>query len=386
MSECGSRSRSPRGRHLSTGENGSVPAPREGFCWESCGFSLSTKDTMMVLATCKDGGAWGSFEVKKYGPLELEPSATILNYGQGLFEGIKAYRTPSDRIVLFRPGANAKRQAYGAARLLMPPVPMDLFLAMCGAAVRANADWVPPAGVGALYLRPVMFGSGASLGVAPSHEYTFVIFVAPVSQYFKGGGARMRVELDHQRASPLGVGHVKFAGNYAPCFAAQKHAKADGFSDVIYLDVDGQYIEEAAASNFFCVGEDGILRTPGLGSILPGVTRDTVLKLAERLKSADSFALHDVQVGKVSLPQVLNSTECFVTGTGAGISPLAHIASQSHSVDFPSPGPVTKLLQDSLKEIQLGKVPESADWLWDVFKESDADAAARFAKIEQSFL
>merc|ERR1712032_391774 len=168
--------------------------------------------------------------------------------------------------------------------------------------VKENAEWVPPVDLGALYLRPLLLGTGPDLGVKPSSEYTFVIFCSPVGSYFKsgvGGGVRLKVCLDHQRAAPMGIGHVKAAGNYAPCFRAQREAKADGYSDIIYLDVGGEYIEEAAASNFFCVDENNVVRTPQLGTILPGVTRDSVINLARRLRDKNI----QLQVGRVSLQQ-----------------------------------------------------------------------------------
>lgn len=321
---------------------------------------------MAVAVGTKDGG-WAGFRMEDYGPLSLEPAATILNYGQGIFEGLKAYRTTTGRIVLFRPEMNAQRMAAGARRFLMPPVPEALFLEMCAAVVRDNADWVPPSGSGELYLRPLLFGSGAALGVGPSSDYTLAIFAAPVGRYFKGGGARLRIEEDHQRAAPRGVGDVKAAGNYAPCFGAQKQAKEAGFSDVLYLDVGGERIEEAAASNFFCIGQDGILRTPSLGTILPGVTRDSVIQLAQQLGSSGSSAVRGVEVGPVSIDTVMTAAEAFVTGTGAGVTPVAHISTQSRSVDLKSPGSVTAALQDALRDIQQERVPDVHGWLWDPF-------------------
>eukprot|EP00434_Breviolum_minutum_P009493 symbB.v1.2.008358.t2/scaffold524.1/size192337/7 len=204
------------------------PPPRSTVEWDNLGFGLTTKDTNMVVATCPRDGEWNSFKTEPYGALRLEPSATVLNYGQGIFEGLKAFRTSKGRIVLFRPDKNAQRMASGAERFLMPPVPKELFLEMCYEAVRKNADWVPPEGKGALYLRPLLMGSGAGLGVGPSPEFTFVIYVAPVGSYFAGGGARLRVETSHHRAADMGVGYVKAAGNYAPCFLPQKDAKEKG--------------------------------------------------------------------------------------------------------------------------------------------------------------
>ncbi|CAE8596883.1 unnamed protein product [Polarella glacialis] len=346
------------------------PAPREGIEWQKFGFSLATRDTRMVVANCENGKMWEPLRVEPYGPLALEPSATILNYGQGIFEGIKAYRTTKDRIVLFRPQKNGLRFADGARRMLMPPLPTQLFLEAVSTAVRENADWVPPCGQGALYLRPLLFGSGADLGVKPSSHYTMVIYVSPVGQYFGPGtsGARMQLYKSQQRAAPSGQGNVKAVGNYAQCFSAQRMAKADGFSDVIYLDVAGEYIDEAAASNFFCVDANRVIHTPQLGSILPGVTRDTIIQLVRNLKDSDI----QLNVGKVSAKVALAAKEAFLTGTGAGIAPVEHIASDEESVTFgESPGPVTQMLQKMLSDIQLERVADNQRWLHDPFVQPD---------------
>eukprot|EP00930_Biecheleria_cincta_P029174 TRINITY_DN20303_c0_g1_i2.p1 TRINITY_DN20303_c0_g1~~TRINITY_DN20303_c0_g1_i2.p1 ORF type:complete len:399 (+),score=76.23 TRINITY_DN20303_c0_g1_i2:58-1254(+) len=357
------------------------PEPRPGVPWAKFGFSLTTRETQMVSSTCVSGQMWSECQVEPYGTLTLEPAATILNYGQGIFEGIKAYRTSKGRIVLFRPQKNALRMGDGARRMLMPPVPTQLFLEACSLAVRENADWVPPCGQGALYLRPLLFGSGADLGVKPSSHFTFIVYVSPVGQYFGpgSGGARMQLCKDQQRAAPSGQGHVKAVGNYAQCFSVQRNAKADGFSDVIYLDVTGEYIDEAAASNFFCVDSNRVIHTPQLGSILPGVTRDSIIQLVRRLKNED---IH-LNVGKVSSQVALNSTEAFLTGTGAGITPVEHIASEEEQVTFAeTPGPVTKILQKALSDIQLERVQDTHGWLLDPFVEP---AFGRDSYMEPTF-
>lgn len=349
---------------------GNCPPPREGVNWEGLGFGLTTKDTHIVIAKSQPGGTWQEPQVKPYGPLPLEPSATILNYGQGIFEGMKAYRTHKGRIVLFRPEMNAKRFADGAERFLMPPVPEDLFLKMCGAAVRANADWVPPVSKGELYMRPLLFGSGGGLGVGPSSEYTFVIFVAPVE---KPGSASLRLEAQHQRAAPLGVGGVKAAGNYAPCFAAQREANQAGFSDVVYLDVTGKFVEEAASSNLFCLGRDGILRTPELGTILPGITRESIIQLAQdSISSSDGPpSLKGVSVEPLHATALLDAAEIFVTGTGAGVRPISRIdggnSAAVGSTDLPCPGPVTEYLATQLQQVTTEAAEDTRGWLWDVF-------------------
>mmetsp|Transcript_62203 Transcript_62203/g.145786 ORF Transcript_62203/g.145786 Transcript_62203/m.145786 type:complete len:388 (-) Transcript_62203:9-1172(-) len=342
-----------------------APEPRQGVDWESLGFGLTTKETQMVVARCKLGGEWSTFEVQPYGPLPLEPATTALNYGQSIFEGLKAFRTSKSRLVLFRPDKNAQRMAGGAERFLMPPVPKELFLKMCLEAVRSNADWVPPSGQGSLYLRPLLFGSGPALGVGPSPEFTFVIYVAPVGSYFSGAGARLRVEQGHHRAAELGVGDVKAAGNYAPCFSPQKDAKGAGFSDILYFDPSGSRVEEAAASNFFCVTEDGVLKTPELGTILSGVTRDSVLQLARKLAGTEH--LKSVEEGDLSWHDILNAKEAFVTGTAAAVTPVQHVEFDKEQVDLPSPGPLTALLKETYGEIQQELRPDEEGWLVDAF-------------------
>lgn len=346
------------------------PPPTDAIQWSKLGFSQTSKnDTKMVMTTCELGGSWGDVESVPYGPISMEPSATILNYGQGIFEGIKAYRTTTGRIVLFRPHKNGQRMADGARRMLMPPLPTQLFVEAVSLAVRENAHLVPPAGEGALYLRPILFGSGADLGVKPSSEYMFCVYCTPVGQYFGPGtvGARMKFCVDHHRAAPAGVGYVKAGGNYAQCFRAQLDAKSDGFSDVIYLDVNADYIEEAAASNFFCVDKDNVVHTPQLGTILPGVTRDSIIQLIRGMRNMD---IH-LKVGKVSVNTVLNAREAFVTGTGAGITPIEHIASEDgESADFAVPGPVTAALKKALTDIQQEKVKDLRQWLHDPFNQS----------------
>lgn len=340
------------------------PKARDGIPWETFGFSLTTRETKMVVATTKTGQRWESCNVVPYGKLSMEPAATVLNYGQSIFEGLKAFRTEKGRIVTFRPHKNAQRFADGARRMMMPPIPSQMFLEACGLAIKENADWVPPCGRGALYLRPLLFGSGSDLGVKPSSEYTMVVFVAPVGKYFGAtGGARMQICHNHHRAAPHGIGHVKAAGNYAQCFSAQFDAKADGFSDVIYLDTAGKYIEEAAASNFFCVDKDNVVHTPKLGRILPGVTRDSVLHLIRHMRDGDI----KLKVGKITPQTALECSEAFLTGTGAGMAPVEHLSSEQDSKNFCCPGPITQKLTKILTDIQLERVEDTFGWIHDPF-------------------
>jgi branched-chain amino acid aminotransferase len=297
----------------------------------------------------------------------LEPAATVLNYGQGLFEGIKAYRTVKNRIMLFRPQKNGQRLGDGARRLLMPAVPQQLFLEACSLVVKENAEWVPPAGEGALYLRPLLFGSGADLGLKPSSECTFLIYASPTGSYFGQGsaGVRMMLTRQHERSAKKGMGHIKAIGNYAQCFAEQYNAKNNGYSDVIYLEPNGDAIDEAAGANFFCVGADGVLHTPSLGTILPGVTRESVIHLVRYGMGGLDVQMH---VGKVSPSTVLTAKEAFLTGTGASITPIGHIASEEECNDMEAPGPVTQKVAQLLADIQQEKIEDPFQWLHDPFK------------------
>jgi len=211
---------------LSTAAASLKVPPKEGIDWSSLGFGLNTKATQMVTLR-NDGEQWAPLEVAPYGPLAMEPSSVALNYGQSLFEGMKAFRTLNGEVVVFRPTANCERLHNGAVRFAMEPVPESLFLEGLDTFIRSNAQWVPPHGQGALYIRPLLFGCSGQLGVGPSESTTLVYYGSPVGGYFKrglGGGVvpiKLRVSTEHDRAAPLGVGSTKAAGNYAPCFLSQ---------------------------------------------------------------------------------------------------------------------------------------------------------------------
>eukprot|EP00929_Paragymnodinium_shiwhaense_P092278 TRINITY_DN52155_c0_g1_i1.p1 TRINITY_DN52155_c0_g1~~TRINITY_DN52155_c0_g1_i1.p1 ORF type:complete len:387 (+),score=67.34 TRINITY_DN52155_c0_g1_i1:86-1246(+) len=350
------------------------PEPRKDVKWGDLGFKFFTTDTIMVVAK-HEKGVWGGLEAKPYGNIPLSPASTVLNYGQGIFEGVKARRTAKGRIVIFRPDMNARRFIKSAAQFLMPEMPEKMFMDALSLLVRENASWVPPCGEGSLYIRPLLMGTGPDLGVQPSSEYLFVLYAQAVGSYFKGPGAKLKIIHEQHRAAPGGVGHIKCVGNYAPCFEAARDAKAEGFSDVLYLDAGCEYIEEAAASNFFCLTPDGLLCTPELGNILPGVTRDSILTLARHLiktHAAGDTHLKEVQEGQISLSTTLHATEAFVTGTGAGLVPICHIqpgSRKSRATDYPSPGPLTTLLKDMLHEIQLEQREDLWNWNFDPFLE-----------------
>ena len=328
--------------------------------WDAMTFSFTPTD-VMYRATCKLGDEWQPGELEPYGDITISPAAGVLNYGQGLFEGMKAQRSVNGGIVLFRPEKNAARLQDGARRLGMPPVPQEIFLDAIEQVVAANARWVPPTGKGALYVRPVLWGSGAILGVSPSPEYTFMVYVCPVGPYFKGGmhPIALKVSEDYHRACPGGSGAVKAIGNYAPGMMPSKNAKKDGFAEVIYLDaVHHRYVEEVGAANFFCV-KDGVIHTPELtGTILPGITRDSIIGLARHLG-------YEVREEKVDVDFALTADECFCAGTAAVISPIGSICHGDTCTMYCDNlvGPVTIELYEALTGIQTQAAPDEFGWV-----------------------
>lgn len=294
--------------------------------------------------------------------LELSPGANVLYYGQAVFEGLKAHRTPDGRIVLFRPMDNARRLRMSAARLAMPAPSVETLLEAVQAVVRANARWVPGYGKGSLYIRPVLIGSGPVLGVAPAKEYLFYVFACPVGEYM--GGDRVIVIPSVHRAAPFGTGAAKAAGNYAASLRGHEVAREMGYADALYLDArEDRYVEELGAANFFAVLSDGTLVTPQLGSILPGITRDSVLTIAREL-----FGWVAVE-RPLPIDEVLtDSTEAFYTGTAAVLAPVTVI--NYRGVDYPigdgKPGPRARMLRQALEEIQRQERPDLWGWVTEV--------------------
>ena len=318
--------------------------------WDSLTFSMTETDFMYMTKTAIDA-PWEPGQMRPYGNISISPAAGVMNYGQGLFEGMKAYRTAAGRVVLFRPEENARRMQRGADRLKMPPVPESIFLDAVEQWVQQNARWIPPMGKGALYVRPLLNGSGAVLGVAPAPEYTFMVYVTPVGPYFKGGMTciKLLISDEYHRAAPGGSGGVKAIGNYAPGMMPSKKAKAAGYAEVIYLDAEEhKYVEEVGAANFFCL-KDGVLYTPELtGTILPGITRNSIIELARHMG-------YEVVETKVSAEFAMSAEEAFCCGTAAVISPIGSITFGDKTAtyaDGSTPGDLTQRLYDALTNIQ----------------------------------
>jgi len=324
-----------------------------------------TKTRSMYVAKCKLGEEWEIGSIVPFDNLHISPAAGVLNYGQGLFEGMKAYKWDNGKTVMFRPEKNAERAAKGCSRLSMPEIPMNLFLDAAKKVVRDNADYIPNTEQGALYVRPIIFGSGAGIGVAPSTEYTFVVYVSPVGPYFKGGLSPIRliVTNDYHRAPLKGTGGVKAIGNYVPGMLPSGLAKKQGYAEVIYLDAaEEKYIEEVGAANFFAI-IDGRVITPELtGSILPGVTRESVLHLAREKMGLE------IEERRINVDEALTADEVFCAGTAAIIAPIGSInyRGKEHVFSGGMVGEITKELYDALTAIQFGTAKDEFGWMTEI--------------------
>ncbi|XP_031275200.1 branched-chain amino acid aminotransferase 2, chloroplastic isoform X1 [Pistacia vera] len=328
--------------------------------WDNLGFSFLPTDYMYVMKCSRDGN-FSKGELQRFGNIELSPSAGVLNYGQGLFEGLKAYRKEDGSILLFRPEENAQRMRMGAERMCMPSPSIEQFVEAVKATVLANKRWIPPPGKGSLYIRPLLMGSGAVLGLAPAPEYTFLIYVSPVGNYFKEGVAPIHLIVEHElhRATPGGTGGVKTIGNYAAVLKAQSAAKAKGYSDVLYLDcVHKQYLEEVSSCNIFVV-KDKIISTPAIkGTILPGITRKSIIDVAR----SQGF---QVEERLVTVDELLDADEVFCTGTAVVVSPVGSITYRGKRVAYGDGGGfgvVSQELYSVLTQLQMGLIEDKMSW------------------------
>lgn len=328
--------------------------------FDNLSFSITPADTM-YLRKCKADGVWDEGAFLPYGDIPMSPAAGVLNYGQGLFEGMKALRTRAGRLVLFRPAENGKRLIEGAQRMCMPALPVEKFVEVVCEMVRRNSDYVPPYGKGSLYVRPCLWGSGPVLGVAPAPEFTFMVYASPVGPYFKTGVKPIKLEIttEFHRAAPKGTGGVKYIGNYAGGMLPARKTKAKGFNECIYLDArEDKYIEEVGAANFFCVKGHTLL-TPQLGSILPGITRKSVMQIAGEVMGMQ------VVEKNVSVDEALDADEAFCSGTAAVVSPIGSITYKGLEKVFADfkVGRVTRELYDHLTRIQLCEEEDRFGWV-----------------------
>lgn len=329
--------------------------------WNNLGFSYIKTD-YRYISYYKDG-QWDNGALVEDNVLHISEASTALHYGQQAFEGLKAYRCQDGSINLFRPDQNAARFARSCTRLLMPEFPQERFVEAIKEVVRANAEWIPPYGTGgSLYIRPLMIGVGDTIGVTPAPEYIFTIFVMPVGAYFKGGLTPTSfVVSEYDRAAPVGTGAAKVGGNYAASLLPGKEAKKRQFSDCIYLDpLTHTKIEEVGAANFFGITKDNQFITPYSPSILPSITKYSLLWLAEH-RLGMSVKEADVYVD--CLDEFAEAGAC---GTAAVISPIAGIQNGDDYHVFYSEtevGPVTRRLYDELVGIQYGDVESPEGWI-----------------------
>jgi len=335
------------------------------------GFGRYFTDHMVTIRWSEEQG-WHDAQVLPYGPLSLDPAAMVFHYGQEIFEGLKAYRQPDGSVASFRADANAARFQVSATRLAMPPLPEELFLDSLSELVRVDEPWVPAAGgEESLYLRPFLISTEVGLGVRPAAEYLYLLIASPAGPYFPGGIKPVDVWLatDYTRASPGGTGAAKAGGNYAASLLPQKQAADNGCAQVAYMDAaERRWVEEMGSNNLFFVfgsGEDAELVTPELsGSILAGITRDSLLVLAkdlgyrvtERRVSGDEW-LQGAVDGRI--------TEVFGSGTAVVVSPISGVKHSGGAVRIGDgqPGPITSRLRKVLTDIQLGVGPDPHRWM-----------------------
>jgi branched-chain amino acid aminotransferase len=329
--------------------------------WEELGFEYIKTD-QRYISVWKDG-AWDGGKLVEDNYLRVSESATGLHYGQQCFEGLKAYRTKDGHIQLFRPDENAKRMQRTCEKILMPEVPVDKFVDACVQVVKANEEFVPPYGTGAsLYIRPFMFGTGNTIGVNPAPEYIFCVFCMPVGVYFKGGMTPVNfITTEYDRAAPMGTGAAKVGGNYAASLQPHKEAAEAGYADCIYLDAATHTkIEEVGAANFFGITKDDIFVTPQSPSILPSITKYSLLYLAEHYMNMK------VEERDVEIANIDEFKEAGACGTAAVISPIGAINHKGQKHVFHSEtevGPVTEELYNTLTGIQLGDVEAPEGWI-----------------------
>ncbi|HOC08838.1 MAG: branched-chain amino acid aminotransferase [Clostridiales bacterium] len=332
--------------------------------WNTLGFSYIKTD-FRYISTWKDG-KWDEGKLVEDNRLCISEGSAALHYGQQCFEGLKAYRTKDGKIQLFRPDQNAKRMQASCRRLLMPEVPVEKFIDACVQVVKANQHYVPPYGTGAtLYLRPLVIGVGDSIGVKPAPEYIFCVFCTPVGAYFKGGMKPVNFTVsEYDRAAPQGTGAAKVGGNYAGSLLPHELAVKKGFADCIYLDpATHTKIEEVGAANFFGITKDNKFVTPKSPSILPSITKYSLLQVAKDYLNMEAEE-RDVYIDKLD-----EFAEAGACGTAAVITPIGGIEYKGKLHVFYSEtevGPVTRKLYDTLCGIQFGDIEAPENWILEV--------------------
>jgi branched-chain amino acid aminotransferase len=329
------------------------------------GFGRIYTDHMVTVRWTGERG-WHDATLRPYGPLSLDPATQVFHYAQSIFEGFKAYRQPDGGIATFRPAANGERFIRSAARMALPALPVEDFVAAADLLVTQDAAWVPAQPGTSLYLRPFMMATEVGLGVRPADDVTFLVIASPAASYFSGGNRPVTIWLseEYSRAAPGGTGAAKCAGNYAASLVAQQEAIDNGCDQVVFLDaVERRWVEELGGMNIWFVLDDGSLLTPELtGSILEGVTRDTILTLAADLG-------HEVEERRVDVDEWRKGvdsgriTEVFACGTAAVVSSIGTLRWRGGEVSLGGGTPVADKVRDALISIQHGLAPDTHGWM-----------------------
>ncbi len=321
----------------------------------------------MLLAEWRAGEGWVDARIEPYAPFVLDPACMVFHYGQEIFEGLKAYKWQDGTIALFRPEMNASRFNRSGDRICMPEVPEELFLKGIEELLKLEKDWIPSASGTSLYIRPTMIAVEPALGVKPADHYYFYVILSPVGAYYPAGfnPVRIMVEDKYVRAVPGGTGDAKTGGNYAASLKAALEAKKKGFEQVLWLDgASHRYVEEVGSMNMFFAYGDLVVTAPLNGSILGGITRDSVLKLADSL----GFRVEERQIDIKDLVADIRSgkvTEAFGSGTAAAITPVGHLAfrDELHVIGSGGVGSLTQKLYDTLTGIQYGRIEDRFGWI-----------------------
>ncbi len=347
-----------------------LPAAEREEILASPGFGRHFTDHMVTIKWT-EGRGWHEAQLVPYAPLSIDPANMTLHYAQTIFEGFKAYRQPDGTVATFRPDANAARFQASARRLAMPELPVETFIAACDALVTQDKAWMPASGEQSLYLRPFMIATEVGLGVRPANEYLFVVIASPAGAYFPSGVKPVSVWLSEEyvRAAPGGTGAAKAGGNYAASLVAQAQAAEKGCHQVVWLDaIERRWIEEMGGMNLYFVyrlGDSVRIVTPELsGSLLPGITRASLLKIAEDLG-------YEFEEGRISVDDWKNGnadgslTEVFACGTAAVVTPVGSVKSAraDWTVGDGQPGEITMKLRTALLDIQTGAAPDTHHWM-----------------------
>ena len=338
---------------------------KKNLDWANLSFGYIKTDKRFV--SNYKNGAWDEGTITEDDKIVMSECAGVLQYAQTCFEGMKAYKTKDGKIVVFRPDLNAERMIDSAKGLEMPPFPKDKFIEAIIEVVKANKEWVPPYGTGAtLYIRPYMFGSSPVIGVKPAEEYQFRVFATPVGPYFTGGVKPITIKVsDVDRAAPRGTGNIKAGLNYAMSLHAIVTAHEEGYAENMYLDpATRTKVEETGGANFIFVTKDGKIVTPKSDSILPSITRRSLVYVAKEYLGLE------VEEREVYLDEVKDFAECGLCGTAAVISPIGKIVDHGKEICFPSGmeemGPITKKLRDTLTGIQMGEIEAPEGWIYTI--------------------